>query len=92
MTTVRGRAKQRLTSRHDYLNADFRDFLIEGRNSESEEWVVYGSFNLPDVQGPQQFLIAGSPTMRHLRIYQINGGGEPHSHLSEFSVYGNEVD
>lgn len=78
-----------LTSRHDYLGADFRDFWIEGRNSESEEWTLYGSFFLPDIQGPQQFLLTDSPKMRYLRIYQLNGGGEPHSHLSEFSVYGN---
>jgi len=80
-----------LTSRHDYLNADFKDFIIEGRNSESEEWVAYGSFNLPDIQGPQQFLLSGSPQMRYIRIYQLNGGGEPHSHLAEFSIYGNYV-
>jgi len=80
-----------LTSRHDYLGADFRDFIIEGRNAESEEWVAYGSFSLPDIQGPQQFLISDSPKMRYIRIYQLNGGGEPHSHLAEFSVYGNHV-
>ncbi|MFD2967235.1 DUF4998 domain-containing protein [Sphingobacterium bambusae] len=77
-----------LTSRHDYLGADFKDFLIEGRNAETEEWVPYGSFNLADVAGPQQFLIASAPTLRYIRIYQLNGGGPPHSHLAEFSVYG----
>lgn len=81
-----------LTSRHNYLNADFRDFYIEGRNSETEDWVTYGSFFLPDIKGPQQFLLSGSPKMRYLRIYQLNGGGEPHSHLAEFSVYGNYPD
>lgn len=80
-----------LTSRHDYVTADFRDFLIEGRNSEAEPWTTYGSYNLPDAQGPQQFLISGSPTVRYIRIFQLNGGGEPHSHLAEFAVYGSEV-
>ncbi len=80
-----------LVSRHDYLRFDFKDFLIEGRNSETEEWKVYGSFNLPDIAGPQPFLISGSPTMRYIRVFQLNGGGPPHSHLAEFAVYGSEV-
>lgn len=81
-----------LTSRHDHLNADFRDFLIEGRNSEEEEWALYGSFFLEDIQGPQQFSLTDSPQMRYLRIYQLNGGSPPHSHLAEFSVYGNYLE
>ncbi len=81
-----------LTSRSDHLNADFRDFWIEGRNSESEEWKLYGVFFLPDVVGPQQFMLNDSPRMRYLRIYQLNGGGEPHSHLAEFSVYGSFIE
>lgn len=81
-----------LTSRHDYLGSDFKDFLIEGRNSESEEWKTYGSFTLPDIKGPQQFLISSSPTLRYLRINMISGQSPPHAHLSEFSVYGDYMD
>jgi hypothetical protein len=42
---------------------------------EAELCTTYGSFNLPDAQGPQQFLISGSPTVRYIRIYQLNGEG-----------------
>ncbi|SEM64927.1 F5/8 type C domain-containing protein [bacterium A37T11] len=80
-----------LTSRYNYINADFKDFLIEGRNSLDEEWTSYGSYTLPDILGPQQFLIPDSPKMRYVRIYMLNGGSPPHSHLAEFSVYGNYV-
>lgn len=78
-----------LTSRRDHFNADFRDFIIEGRDSELEPWKAYGTFTLSETAEPQKFLIADSPSMRFIRIYQLNGGGEPHSHLAEFSVYGN---
>lgn len=81
-----------LTSRYDYFGADFKNFRIEGRNSDSEEWVSYGTFNLADKTGPQSFILEGTPKMRYLRIFMLEGQFPPHCHLAEFSAYGSFVD
>jgi hypothetical protein len=77
-----------LTSRSDYINADFTDFIMQG-STDGTTWQDYGSFFLADIVGPQTFTLSNAPVMRYIRIWQIrNGNGAPHSHLAEFAVYG----
>lgn len=75
-----------LTALASGVDADFRDFKIQGRNAESEAWIDYGTFTLEDVSDPQMFTISGTPAIRYLRIYQLNGKSQ-HSFLAELSVY-----
>lgn len=75
-----------LTALASGVDTDFRDFTIQGRNTESEGWVNYGTFTLDDIKEPQMFTLASSPTIRYLRIYQLNGKSQ-HSFLAELSAY-----
>lgn len=77
--------KVELTSRPDYLNADFTDFILQGSN-DGVTWEDYGTFKQPDIAGPQAYYPDRPMNVRHIRIY-MTSGPNPYSHLNEFSAY-----
>lgn len=78
-----------LTSRSDYYREDFTAFKIEG-SMDANTWTELGSFTMPDLTGPQSFNIPGKPQVKFIRIY-MTAGPTIHSHLAEFSAFGNFV-
>lgn len=77
-----------LASRSEYFREDFTDFIVQG-SDDGTTWQNYGNFTLGEMAGLQYYPIAGAPVMRYIRIWQVrNATGTPHSHLTEFAVYG----
>lgn len=77
-----------LTMRTASPNNTFKDFYIEG-SMDGVDWTRYGTFvfkaNSPLI--PQKFIIEGSPTMKHIRVYCVNSHTNPYAVLAEFQVY-----
>lgn len=74
-----------LTGRSAYLNADFTQFIVQG-SMDGQNWTDYGTFNFPDIAGPQDFYIDSQPTVKYVRIYMTQGPNY-YTHLAEMSLY-----
>ncbi len=73
-----------LTSRSDYLNADFTEFIVQ-RSADGINWDDCAEFGLEDVTGAQDFVLPNPVTTRYIRIY-MTAGPNAYTHLAEFSA------
>ncbi|WP_295128728.1 DUF4998 domain-containing protein [uncultured Chitinophaga sp.] len=78
-----------LTSRSSHFREDFTAFRLEG-SMDGNTWTEYGSFTQAEITGPQSFAIPGKPQAKFIRIY-MTAGPTIHSHMAEFSAFGNYV-
>ena len=69
-------------------NDSFTDFVIEG-SMDQTRWTEYGAFKMQSQNGPQNFVLMQTPTMRYIRITMKKGAAN-YAHLAEFSVFGQE--
>ena len=73
-----------LTSRSDYFDADFTDFIVQ-QSADGVIWSDCGAFNLANTAGAQSFVLQNPVTTRYIRIY-MTAGPNSYTHLAEFSV------
>lgn len=80
-----------LTHREAYPEQSFNRFMLQS-SMDGTNWTDQGEFGLePVALKVQKFVLEEKPTIRHIRIYMLQGG-TVHAHLGEFSVYGSYAD
>ncbi len=73
-----------LTSRSDYLNADFTNFTVQ-KSSDGINWEDCQSFEQEDTAGEQIHVLSEPVKTRYIRIYMTKGPNS-YTHLAEFSA------
>ncbi len=72
-----------LTSRSDYLDADFTNFTVQ-KSNDGVNWEDCHSFEQEDTAGEQVHVLSEPIKTRYIRIYMTEGPNS-YTHLAEFS-------